>query len=141
LICPATSVFGEADNGKMPLQAYGRHLKAHGTPVTGVVTEMRFDTSSPTPKLLFKPIRPISEEEFNVVNEMRNSPVAEEAVKMTITPAKPKPAQALFEPTPKAAKAVKAEVEEVVEEPKKAVSKKSSGDAPKLADLVNGWDD
>ena len=40
---PATSVFGDADGQKMPLQAYGRYLKAHNTHVISVVTEMRFD--------------------------------------------------------------------------------------------------
>jgi hypothetical protein len=63
VICPATSVFGDGEKGKLPLQAYGRHLKAHNTPVAGVITEMRFDTASPTPKLIFKPVRPITEEE------------------------------------------------------------------------------
>ena len=37
---PATSVFGDADGQKMPLQAYGRYLKAHNTHVISVVTEM-----------------------------------------------------------------------------------------------------
>ena len=65
VICPATSVFGDGEKGKLPLQAYGRHLKAHNTPVAGVITEMRFDTASPTPKLIFKPVRPITEDEYN----------------------------------------------------------------------------
>ena len=50
VICPATSVFGDGEKGKLPLQAYGRHLKAHNTPVAGVITEMRFDTASPDRK-------------------------------------------------------------------------------------------
>jgi hypothetical protein len=141
LILPATSVFGEGEKGKLPLQAYGRHLKAHGTPVTGVITEMRFDINSPTPKLHFKPIRPITEDEFEVVNELRNSQDAEEAVKFVVNP--PKAKEELFEPkaeTKKAAKVEKVEAEEV-EEPKKAASKKTAEPAPELADLVDNWDD
>lgn len=150
VICPATSVFGDGEKGKLPLQAYGRHLKAHGTPVAGVITEMRFDTASPTPKLIFKPVRPITEEEFHDVDAVRNSPEAEDAIKMIVTPVKPKAEAGLFAPTPKAVvpalepKAERVEkvvAEEVVEEPKKVVSKKTAEEAPKLADLVDGWDD
>lgn len=138
VILPATSVFGDGDKGKLPLQAYARHLKAHGVPIAGVITEMRFDTSVPTPKLVFKPVRQISESEFEVVREMRDSPDAEEAVKMKVAPPKVEP---LFE-APKAAK-VKAEpVEEDEPAPKKVVKK--TDQPPKgnsLDALVAGWDD
>lgn len=144
VICPATSVFGDGEKGKLPLQAYGRHLKAHNTPVAGVITEMRFDTASPTPKLVFKPVRPITEDEYHDVEATRNSPEAEEAIKLTVV-LKPKdsavPAAAPApKPVPKAEKVV---AEEVVEEPKK-VEKKSTPaatSAPALTDLVDGWDD
>lgn len=146
VILPATSVFGDGEKGKLPLQAYARHLQAHGTPIAGVVTEMRFDTSVPTPKLVFKPVRPVTEEELEVIREMRNSPEAEEAIKMSVAP--PKPATELFEekPQPKAAKPVKkveAKVEEAeeVEEPKKAPSKKPQVEDANLENLVANWDD
>ena len=155
VVCPATSVFGDGEKGKLPLQAYGRHLKAHNTPVSGVITEMRFDTASPTPKLIFKPVRPITEDEYHDVEATRNSAEAEEAIKLSVT-VKPKtdevstPAPAVA-PKPKAAPKAEAapapavekvEAEEV-EEPKK-VEKKSAPaatSAPALSDLVDGWDD
>ena len=156
VICPATSVFGDGEKNKLPLQSYGRHLKAHNTPAAGVITEMRFDTASPTPKLIFKPVRPITEEEYHDVEATRNSPEAEEAIKLTVMSkprdsAAPAPAPAPKAiPAPKAAKveaapapkAAKVEAE-VVEEPKK-VEKKSTPvatSAPALTDLVDGWDD
>ena len=43
LVLPPTSVFGDGEKGKLPLQAYARHLKNHGTPITGVVTEMKME--------------------------------------------------------------------------------------------------
>lgn len=145
VILPATSVFGDGEKGKMPIQAYSRYLKAHNTPVLGVITEMRFDTASPTPKLVFKPVRPITEEEFAVVTEMRESPEAGEAIKMVTSKSAPKAAPALFADSKplKVEKRVEkvVEVEEVVEEPKKVASKKSAEEAPKLSDLVDGWDD
>jgi hypothetical protein len=138
-------VFGDGEKGKLPLQAYGRHLKAHNTPVAGVVTEMRFDTASPTPKLIFKPVRPITEEQYHDVEATRNSPEADEAVKMTVV-IKPKTEGAAPAPVekPKAvAKAVEKVVAEEVEEPTKVVAKKTPAatEAPKLSELVDGWDD
>jgi hypothetical protein len=135
LVLPPTSVFGDGEKGKLPLQAYARHLKNHGTPITGVVTEMRFDTASPTPKLVFKPVRPVSEEEFEVIQRLKDSSEAISAITMTVAQTDgvkdKKPALA----------APKTEAEEV-EEPKKAAPKKAAVTAePKLEDLVGEWDD
>jgi hypothetical protein len=138
-------VFGDGEKNKLPLQAYARHLRAHGTPIAGVITEMRFDTASPTPKLIFKPVRPITEEELAVVQEMKNSKEAEEAIKLTVNVSAPKPAAALFG-TPEPAKpAPKAKPSPVVEEeaapPKKIEAKKPAASSASLESLVDGWDD
>ena len=135
LVLPPTSVFGDGEKGKLPLQAYARHLKNHGTPITGVVTEMRFDTASPTPKLVFKPVRPVTEEEFEIIQTLKDSSEAVAAITMTVAQTDgvkdKKPALA----------APKAEAEEI-EEPKKAAPKKAAVTAePKLEDLVGEWDD
>ena len=141
VILPATSVFGDGEKGKLPLQAYARHLKAHGVPIAGVITEMRFDTSVPTPKLVFKPLRQISEDEFAVVREMRDSVEAEDAIKMKVAPPRAERAA----PAPKAIKAaapVAVEAEEDEPAPKKVVKK--ADQPPKgnsLDALVAGWDD
>jgi hypothetical protein len=139
LVLPPTSVFGDGEKGRLPLQAYARHLKNHGTPITGVVTEMRFDTASPTPKLIFKPVRPVTEEEFNVVQELKDSPEAVAAITLTVAQTdgvKDKARPALAKPE------VTAVAVEEVEEPKKAAPKKASATAePKLEDLVGEWDD
>jgi hypothetical protein len=145
VVLPPTSVFGDGEKNKLPLQAYARHLRAHGTPIAGVITEMRFDTASPTPKLIFKPVRPITEEELAVVQEMKNSKEAEEAVKLTVNVSAPKPAAALFD-TPEPAKpAPKANPSPVVEEeavpPKKIEAKKPAASSASLESLVDGWDD
>ena len=139
LVLPPTSVFGDGEKGRLPLQAYARHLKNHGTPITGVVTEMRFDTASPTPKLIFKPVRPVTEEEFNVVQELKDSPEAVAAITLTVAQTdgvKDKARPALAKPE------VTAVAVEEVEEPKKAAPKKAAATAePKLEDLVGEWDD
>lgn len=145
---PATSVFGDADGKKMPLQAYGRHLKAYNTPVISIVTEMRFDTASPTPKLVFKPIRELEEHEFQVAIEMQKHEDTTRAITLNVSQmdgviAAPK-AAAL--PTPAAPKAkAKEEAEDVeVAEPKKVVKKTSTAAPEEKADLssvVDEWDD
>jgi len=135
LVLPATSVFGDGEKGKLPLQAYARHLKNNGTPITGVITEMRFDTSSPTPKLTFKPIRVVTEEEFEVVKQAKDSQAALSAVILTVAQT-----DGVGE-KPKAQLAAPKEDTEI-EEPKKAVAKKTATKAePELADLVGEWDD
>lgn len=146
VILPAQSVFGDGEKGKMPLQAYARYLKAHGTPIAGIITEMRFDTASPTPKLVFKPVRPLTEEEVGVVMEMRSSTEAEEAVKLNVvvrppeTPAS-KPAPKLAAKPSLAPKPAAAPVEdEEPPEPKKAAAKKTAAPAS-LESLVDNWDD
>ncbi len=140
LVLPPTSVFGDGEKGKLPLQAYARHLKNHGTPITGVVTEMRFDTASPTPKLVFKPVRPVTEDEFEIIQKLKDSSEATAAITLTVAQTdgvKDKPKLGFGKPAQKAEV-----VEEEVEEPKKAAPKKAAVTAePKLEDLVGEWDD
>jgi hypothetical protein len=144
LVLPPTSVFGDGEKGKLPLQAYARHLKNHGTPITGVVTEMRFDTASPTPKLVFKPVRPVTEDEFNKIQELKDSKEAIQAITLTVAQTdgvkdKPSLKNALLAP---AAEKVEAVEVEAIEEPKKAPPKKAPvANEPKLEDLVGEWDD
>lgn len=139
---PATSIFGEAKDGKMPMQAYAKYLHAHSAPAIAVVTQMYFDVNAETPKLFFKAVRPLTEAELAEVVEARDSEAATKAITLTVSQVdgvqeeKPKAA-------PKAApKAPKAEPE-VAEEPMKV--EKKSAPAPKptddLADVLVEWDD
>ena len=151
VILPAQSVFGDGEKNKMPLQAYARYLKAHNTPIAGIITEMRFDTASPTPKLIFKPVRPLAEDEIGVVMEMRSSPEAEKAIKLDVVAAKPQeslfgdkpaaPAKLGMKPAAKPAPAPAPAVEPEPVEPKKAASKKPAVEAASLESLVEKWDD
>jgi hypothetical protein len=143
LVLPPTSVFGDGEKGKLPLQAYARHLKNHGTPITGVVTEMRFDSASPTPRLIFKPIRPVTEEEYETVTRLKDTKEAVAAVTMTVAQTdgvKDKP-KALAKPVVETVESIEAEVD-AIEPPKKSPPKKAPvASEDKLEDLVNEWDD
>jgi hypothetical protein len=88
---PAKSLFGRAEGDKMPLQAYAKFLSGHGVPMSGVVTEARFDTSEAVPVLKFRAIRPLTREELTVARAQGGSEDAAQAIesKMVIkeTPA------------------------------------------------------
>lgn len=84
LTLPATSIFGKGEDGKMPLQAYATFLGQHNCPVTAVVTEMRFDIKSPTPKLTFKAVRPLTDEEDEIAVRQGQTADAKAAVTLTV---------------------------------------------------------
>jgi len=152
-----TSVFGDAVNGKTPLQAYARYLKAHNQTAIGIVTEVSFDEDSDTPKLFFKAVRPLAEEEMTKVLALRDSDETREAISFTVaakgTIATDKsaatnviPKAAAPKPKPKPAPPVVEvveEEEEVIAEPKRT-TKKSAPVPPvdeALSAVMADWDD
>ncbi len=81
----STSIFGKGENGaKLPLQAYARFLAANGAPIGSVVTEMKFDTSVATPKLTFRAIRALTEDEYDDAVEKGQSYDAVQAITMSV---------------------------------------------------------
>jgi hypothetical protein len=140
----AISVFGKGEPGKLPLEAYARQLASHNVPVTAVVTEMRFDTSSPVPKLTFKAVRGLTEAEWETCREKAETEEAREAIRHTFT-VKPKDDE---KPAPKVTvkakpKLVVEDTEEAEAAPVKVQSKKSAA-APATTDigqLINDWAD
>ncbi len=150
---PATSIFGEAKGNDMGLQSYIKFLSAHNTPAIAVVTELRFDEDSTAPKLYFKPLRGLEEDELKEVLEARDSDDAKKAIEFTVSQTdkvEPKAEKPKAEAKPKAEKAAPKVVEEEVEEdeePKKV--EKAKADKPvveekssnKLASILDGWDD
>ena len=68
VILSSASIFGEGSIGKHPYNAYVKHLKKYKLGVTHVVTEVRFDEEHYTPRVLFRPLRAVTEEEYNTVS-------------------------------------------------------------------------
>jgi len=138
LTLPAQSIFGAAENGKMPLQSYAKFLGSHGLPVTAVVTEMRFDTASATPRLTFKAVRPLNEEELAQTQEKGQSTEAKLAIAATAAQMDGATKAEFIRPAVEALKAepkVQAEAVETAEPTKRA--KKA---APKdVADILDDW--
>lgn len=162
---PATSIFGDAKGKDMGMQAYVKFLHARQAPVQAVMTEMRFDDNSETPKLFFSPARALDEEEVQAVIGKRGGEEVTEALTLTVSQTdnvqakrdggvaddevdinNPKGKKAA---APKAKPAPKEEDEEPVEEPKKSTKKAAKPVEPdepeegedKLANILSEWDD
>ena len=145
---PATSVFGAAKDGNMPMQAYANFLNAHNTPAIAVITNVRFDKGSSVPKLFFKAVRPLDEEELQQVVALKDSPATLKAITFTVAQT-----DGVDKPAPKADAPKKKEEpkplfdneeEAPVEEPTKVVKKTSpapSGDDGDLSSIIDNWDD
>lgn len=146
---PATSIFGQEEGDKRPLQAYARYLAAQNVSPEMLVTRMQFDTKATAPKLFFKPARWVTEEEYEAVVRQGQTEDAKRAITMTVAKMdKVEAPLALEGSKPKAAAKPKAE-EPVVEEeenapPTKRKSKSEEPAAagkPNLAKLAAQWDD
>lgn len=100
LQAPAASIFGKAEGENMPLQAYARFLAAQSVSPETVVTRMKFDTKAESPKLFFKPMRWLTEEEYAIAVEKGQSPEAKQAITMTVAQMDKVPAPMTLEGTP-----------------------------------------
>ena len=145
---PATSIFGSADSDKYSsLQDYVKKLAGHGYDVVKVVTEFRFDTKSPVPKLMFRAVRPLSEKEWADVQDKAQSDEIkahigprkfDQRVEDAGTAAKGAEAKPLFE----------SDEDEASDAPKKR-TKKTAGRAAKeavkedddISAILDEWDD
>jgi len=141
LVLPSTSIFGEGEAGKWPLQMYAKMIGAKGVPITAVVTEMRFDTASSTPKITFKPVRFLEANEIETAINQGKSTEAIKAITMTVAKVD-KDAPKLEAPAKVEVKSVAVEVEAVEAEPVKRTAKKEEP-APKkdLSKILSDWDD
>jgi hypothetical protein len=85
---PATSLFGKPENNKMPMQAYCKFLSGHGVPLSGIVTEARFDTSESVAVLKFSAVRPLTREELTIARAQGASDDASQAIEFKLAPPK-----------------------------------------------------
>ena len=88
LSVPAKSYFGKADGDKMPLQAFGKFLAGHGIPITGIVTEARFDTAEAVPVLKFRAVRPLTQAEWDTAKAQSQTEEAKQAIDFRMVPSK-----------------------------------------------------
>lgn len=130
LTLPAQSLFGKGGEGKMPFQEYVDFLGSWDMSLRAVVTEMKFDTNSATPKLVFRAVRPLKKPEYDAVLQKSESPEALQAI--SFNPAPPRVEQAA---APAAIPAPKVEAA-----PEPVVREKKGAAAPKdLGSIIDDW--
>lgn len=84
LTLPATSIFGKDDGENRPLQAYARWLVAQDIDPAMVITRLKFDTKSQSPKLFFKTMRWLTDDEYEIAQKQGKTDTAVKAVNMTV---------------------------------------------------------
>lgn len=80
LTVPAKSLFGKEEKGNYPLKAYALWLGAQGIDPDIVVTRIKFDTSANSPKLFFRPMRHLTDEEFAIIEAQISNPATQKAI-------------------------------------------------------------
>jgi hypothetical protein len=124
---PAKSMFGKPKGDKMPFNAYASFLAGHGVPMSGVVTEARFDTGEAVPVLQFRALRPLTKSEVATSRAQGASEDALAAIEFKLTTRDdskvPAELPEAFEPP-----AAEPPADEAPKEPTKRASKKP--DAP-----------
>jgi len=99
----STSIFGNSkDINKMGFQQYAKYVGSQGKNINTLVTEMRLDSDSATPKLTFKPVRFLQQDEWQAATAQGNSPEAKQAVTMSFTKKETQEALPAPEAEPKA---------------------------------------
>ena len=129
LVLPSNSLWS-ADNGKLGIKPYAELLGGHGLNVTDVVTEVRFDTASSSPKLVFKAVRPLSEEEIVTVQAKGKLPESQRAIGNT-----PAALDGAKEEAPKAIE----NKPEPVKEPVKREKKEAVPKDVDVGELLDDW--
>jgi len=140
---PAKSLFGKGTGNTHPFESYIKFLPANGESIDRIITQISFDEDETADVLKFTPVRHLSNEEIDVVEEAQQSGDSKRVIQLTVAQqdgvVKLPPAAK----TPAVARE-KVEVEEV-QEPVKRPSKKAEAPSatPKaaLADVISAWSD
>jgi hypothetical protein len=139
LTIPSKSLFGRGESlDKMPFQQYAKYVGSQGKNINTLVTEMRMDDDSDTPKLVFKAVRFLNRDEWEIAKEKGNTPAAKAAVVQTPAQLDGIKTKRALPPKVEATE----ETEEVVPEPVKRTSKKAAAEpTPKkdFVDVLSEW--
>lgn len=84
LSVPALSLFGKEEGDNRPLQAYAKWLREADADVGALITRLKFDMKSESPKLYFKAMRWLEESEYQVCVAQGKTDDAVKAITMTV---------------------------------------------------------
>lgn len=153
---PSKSLFGKGSGNVHPFESYVKFLVANGESPDTVVTTVAYDDEAEGMELVFSPSRPVTDEEWELIQKAQARPEAEMYTRITVAQVdgatkEPKPraaAQPEPKPEPKAKVERSDEPDDAVEEPKKRTSKKAAEEAPApaapkadLAAAIAEWGD
>jgi len=145
LTLPSMSIFGKGTGNIHPFDSYIKFLAGNNYNVEEVITKVIMDSDSDTPRLLFSPVRHVTEDELGLVQTAIDSPEAKAAVNMTVSQmdgVQAKPTLAAPKATPKpVVKAEEVEEEEISEPVKRAPKKAEPVVSAKedITDVINAW--
>jgi hypothetical protein len=131
LVLPATSAFGQEDNGRFPFRPYIQHLASHNVSAGRVITRMAFDTKATAPKVLFSPAGKVPDDDLHIIANQAKSHAAEQAIKLNV-----------FQSDNSGDVEVASHRSEAVEEvtaPVKVESKKATVEEKDISDVVKKW--
>jgi hypothetical protein len=138
LVLSATSIFGTGDQEHMPFNQYLTYVVSQGFSINALVTEMKFDSNSDTPKLVFSPVRFLDEEEYEQATRLGDTQEAKMAISAPKIQVKSAPALA----APAKQPVVQEEEEEEEDIPPPKVKKAAPAAAvpnikPELQDILS----
>jgi hypothetical protein len=96
---PSKSLFGKGSGNVHPFESYIKFLLANGVSPDDVITNVSYDEEAESMTLLFQPVRHITDEEYELVQEAQKTPEAKLYTQITVaqndkvtkTPEKSKP--------------------------------------------------
>ncbi len=136
LILPSKSYFGKGDQEHMPFEQYAKYVASQGYNINMIVTEMKFDSDSESPKLTFKPVGFLNKEQWETAKAQGVTPEAKSAVIQTASQGDAK-SKSIAAPVT----APEAPQAEVAEPTKKTTKKAADAPAAKadLASVMADW--
>lgn len=84
---PAKSLFGKGDGNTHPFESYVKFLVANDESVDYVVTNIAYNLDADTMELQFTPVRPITDEEYELVLAAQKDPTTQRLVQLTVAEA------------------------------------------------------
>lgn len=128
LVLPATSAFGDEDNGRWPFRSYIKMLANHNISASRVVTKMQFDTKATAPRVLFSPVSGVAADVLETLQAQAKKPAAENAVKLTV-----------YQQDEGEAPAAPAAPEAPIAEPVVVSKPKKAGQQTDVSDVLKEW--
>jgi hypothetical protein len=99
---PSKSLFGKGEGHTHPFESYVQYLIANDHALDYVVTKIAYDLEADTMQMNFTPVRPITDEEYDLVIAAQTDPETQRLIQLTVAEADGATAKPKADPTPAA---------------------------------------